>query len=830
METIDQLYGLPLAEFTRARDQAARELREAGKREDAARVKALRKPTVAAGAVNRLVREHRGEVERFLGAAAALRDAQFSGRGDLTAASKKEREALGRLTTLGGEAARQSLLAAAVDDDAARQLLEARLDRELEPRGFGTLSAYAPPVAARARSAGPAAPRKRPAAPGVKPEPKRPNDVADRGAAARSAVADRTANAEQTAAARARLRDAKAALGAAETEERRARRHWDQARSELEKAQAAVDKARARPRGADRADPVAVATGPGSTRGQPQLKRTPRHPFWSEHVAPWLGRRAHGAGDALTERLGGPARRRVILSLGLVLGLSAADVSSIGAIAAQLQAGLGIGTAEIGLLATASALVGALAAIPFGLLVDKTRRVDVLAASVLLWGVAEAASAFAGSFTMLLLTRLLLGAVTATAVPAVASLTGDFFPAGERGRIYGYIVAGEVVGAGVGIGVSSLVSAALGWRAAFLVLAIPSLALAWYLWKRLPEPARGGQSRLEPGATRIITAEEAGPAAAGDGDGAPVREDDAVLIGVRRRGVQPREELVVEADPDHMSLRQVVTYVLRVRTNVSIILASSLGFLFLSGIRTFAVLFARGHFGMGQAAATLLLAFVGTGSLLGLLTSGRLADRLIRRGHVSARIVVAGVSFILAAALMVPALLTTRLVVALPLLLVALAALSAPNPPLDAAQLDVVPVAAVGARAGRAHRPAQLPRGARPAAVRRDRRALRPRRLPARGGRRGDPARPDARAAHHLSHHAGPARRGRRAAAGDAAALRGRRRLGRRVRASGQGAGITSGLMDTRGLGGGRAGRILYQARPTTAVPTGVTGDGRSSR
>ena len=139
-----------------------------------------------------------------------------------------------------------------------------------------------------------------------------------------------------------------------------------------------------------------------------------------------------------------------------------------------MQAGLGIGTAELGLLATASSLVGAVAAIPFGLLVDKTRRVDVLSVSVLLWGVAQGASAFAPSFRSLLLTRLFLGAVTATAVPAVASLTGDFFPAAERGRIYGYIVAGEVVGAGFGIAASSLVSAALGWRAAFLVLAIPA--------------------------------------------------------------------------------------------------------------------------------------------------------------------------------------------------------------------------------------------------------------------------------------------------------------------------------------------------------------------
>jgi len=126
MEIEDRLYGLPLAEFMQARDQAARELRKTGEREATERVKALRKPTVAAAAVNRLVRGHRDEVERLLRAAAVLRDAQFSGkgaRGDLAAARKDEREALDRLTHIGGEAVRQSLLAAAVDDDAARQVV-----------------------------------------------------------------------------------------------------------------------------------------------------------------------------------------------------------------------------------------------------------------------------------------------------------------------------------------------------------------------------------------------------------------------------------------------------------------------------------------------------------------------------------------------------------------------------------------------------------------------------------------------------------------------------------------------------------------------------------
>ena len=231
-DIIDRLYGLPLAEFTGARNAAASELRKAGQREAADQVKALRKPSAAAAAVNRLVREHRREVDQFLRAAAVLRDAQFSGKDDLIEATRREHEELERLTRIGGEAVRQTLLAAAVDDDAAKQLLEARLERELEPRGFGTLLAYAPPAAARpVRAAAPQAapteaaaaqpePAASPARP-EKPETKKPDDGA----------------------ARARLHEAKDALSAAEAEERQARRHWDETHRELEKAQAAVDEA-----------------------------------------------------------------------------------------------------------------------------------------------------------------------------------------------------------------------------------------------------------------------------------------------------------------------------------------------------------------------------------------------------------------------------------------------------------------------------------------------------------------------------------------------------------------------------------------------------------
>ena len=52
---------------------------------------------------------------------------------------------------------------------------------------------------------------------------------------------------------------------------------------------------------------------------------------------------------------------------------------------------------------------------------------------------------------------------------------------------------------------------------------------------------------------------------------------------------------------------------------------------------------------------------------------------------------VAAIGYLIAAALVLPALLSTSLVISLPLLIVAAAAISAPNPPLNAAQLDVMP-------------------------------------------------------------------------------------------------------------------------------------------
>jgi len=267
----------------------------------------------------------------------------------------------------------------------------------------------------------------------------------------------------------------------------------------------------------------------------------------------WTSRAVRGE---IVKRVGGPARARVITIFGAVLALNGADNATVGAVAPQLEHAFHIGNTKIGLLSSVALLVGAVFTIPVGMLVDRIKRVPMLSLSILLWSIASLLSAFAGSYSSLLLSRLLLGAVTATAGPAIASLTGDYFPARERGRVYAYILGGEIAGTAVGFIVSGSV-AAITWRAAFLLLAIPGFFLARELYRTVPEPHRGGHSWLEPGVMDLKEAVAAGPpqpqSPETEGEQLPPDEaDDLAREAVRRLGVEPDPELVLTRDPRSM--------------------------------------------------------------------------------------------------------------------------------------------------------------------------------------------------------------------------------------------------------------------------------------
>lgn len=350
--------------------------------------------------------------------------------------------------------------------------------------------------------------------------------------------------------------------------------------------------------------------------------------------------------DELDERLGGPAARRIVVVLALTLGLVGADSASLGAVAPQLERAFRIGNGTFGVVAGTAALAGAVATLPAGVLVDRLCRTRLLGYASISWAVATIVSALAWSLPALLISRLALGVLIAIAGPGTASLLGDCFDFKRRARMFGLVLAGELIGTGVGFVVAGEL-AAVSWRAAFAVLALPPIVLARLLF-RLPEPARS--------------------------------------TATAQVGDQPKEM----ADPSQVPLVPAVGYLLRIKTNLVLIVASACGYFFFAGIRTFAVTYARDQYGLPQSAATALIVALGVGALGGVLTGGRLADWLRERGVVAARPLVATIAVLIAALLFVPALLAPGLGTAMPLLFLAAWALGTLNPPVDAARLDIL--------------------------------------------------------------------------------------------------------------------------------------------
>lgn len=354
----------------------------------------------------------------------------------------------------------------------------------------------------------------------------------------------------------------------------------------------------------------------------------------------------------LVDATGSPGRLRIVAIFAAVLVLDSADKASLGAVAPSLESSLGIGDAQVGLLVTASTAVAAVATIPAGVLVDRVNRVRLLSAALVVWSIVLAASGFAGSWDQLLALRMGLGVIGAVAGPAVASLVGDCFRSGERGRIYGLILTGELLGTSIGFLVSGNVAAVMSWREAYWLVAALGPVLAWVVARRLREPERTARG--------------------------------------------PRD-----ADAARMSFRPAMRHILGVRTNRTMIIASGLGYFYLTGVRTFAVAYVHRRYGVPESAATTLLVLLGAGAMLGTLVGGRLGDRLLARGHRAARPALAGCCYLVCTVLFGLGLVVNgSLLLAAPFVFLAAAALGGASPPLDAARLDVMEPALRGRAEG----------------------------------------------------------------------------------------------------------------------------------
>ncbi|HEY4098433.1 MAG TPA: hypothetical protein VGM33_23105 [Baekduia sp.] len=247
-DPIDELYGVDFEQFVSARTALAKRLRADGDREGAAAVGKLVKPTRAAWAVNRLVRDRPQEIGALVEAGEALAGAQeqlldgaeadvLRGAAD---AARRLVDALADEAPVQGAArdkVRATLHAATVDEDVRAEVAAGRVLREHSASGFGGLDAL---LAAGFEAKG-GRHRKPAREPEPEPEPPRPDP-------------------REVRRRRDALRRAKEAEAKAEDALTGAQRSLDQVEStitarrrELEEAQGALDDARDRRERAERA-------------------------------------------------------------------------------------------------------------------------------------------------------------------------------------------------------------------------------------------------------------------------------------------------------------------------------------------------------------------------------------------------------------------------------------------------------------------------------------------------------------------------------------------------------------------------------------------------
>jgi hypothetical protein len=167
-DRIDALYTGPAEAFIAARDALSKQLKAEGDKDAAAAVKARRRPTVAAWAVNQLAHRERRDVAKLLDLGERLRAAHedlLAGSGDagIRKATTERRKLVASLADravalLGGggesqrEAVTDTLDAAVADPDAGIAVQEGRLAKELPaPSGFGGELAFAALPAASPR-------------------------------------------------------------------------------------------------------------------------------------------------------------------------------------------------------------------------------------------------------------------------------------------------------------------------------------------------------------------------------------------------------------------------------------------------------------------------------------------------------------------------------------------------------------------------------------------------------------------------------------------------------------------------------------------------------
>lgn len=190
----------------------------------------------------------------------------------------------------------------------------------------------------------------------------------------------------------------------------------------------------------------------------------------------------------------------------VVYALNYLDRTLIYILFKPIKAELALGDFELALLgSTAFVLFYTTLGVPFGRLADRVPRLRMIAAGLVTWSIASAATGFASGFFALFACRMLVGVGEATLGPAAFSLLADWFPPQRRATASAVFATGIPIGAGLAMILGGALAETYGWRAVFPALSLPGLLVAVALLF-VPEPVRGASDqRSAPSRTSVWT-------------------------------------------------------------------------------------------------------------------------------------------------------------------------------------------------------------------------------------------------------------------------------------------------------------------------------------
>nr|WP_299764954.1 MFS transporter [Ramlibacter sp.] len=153
----------------------------------------------------------------------------------------------------------------------------------------------------------------------------------------------------------------------------------------------------------------------------------------------------------------------------------------------EISSSLAVSVATAAQLISAGALLMCFGAPSFAALVAGWDRRRLLTLSMVWYALAHFACALAPDFAWLLPLRVLALVPPAIFTPQAASCLGLLVPPEQRGRAITFIFLGWSLASVLGMPMSALVGGWFGWRSAFAIVGVLSLASAAWVWRAMPD-------------------------------------------------------------------------------------------------------------------------------------------------------------------------------------------------------------------------------------------------------------------------------------------------------------------------------------------------------